>query len=306
MRRSSLVTVALAAFGIALSASASAWPGGRPDPDRWSRPRWEPGPAVPLETGVRPARTNPQVEIDWDALEDAVMVEMNLFRKNPRAYADKLVELRSRMRGNLIERPGLAAIITQEGVAAIDEAIGALRRGPRRLPRFASTVGLAYAAADHARDLNATDSLGHDGSDGSDPGVRVSRYGTWDVMVSENIAFGPTTAEEIVVGLLVDDGVADRGHRHVLFERELFFAGVGCGPHPTYGATCVIDYAAAFESRPTAPAEDEDEVGPADDEGQRDLEEGEDDDVPACQRHEVVKEPDYTPPSRWRIINGPR
>ena len=85
-------------------------------------------------------------------------------------------------------------------------------------------------------------------------------------MVAENIAFNPTTDEEVIVGLLVDDGVADRGHREVLFERNLFFAGVACGPHPSYGATCVIDYAASFESRGGRPrVDDVVEQAPSDD-----------------------------------------
>lgn len=98
-------------------------------------------------------------------------------------------------------------------------------------------------------------------------------------MVAENIAFGPTTGEEVIVGLLVDDGVPDRGHRKVLFERELFFTGVACGPHPSYGATCVIDYAGAFETgraRPSRAADDDDDRY---DEGR---------------------------PSRWRTTPGPR
>lgn len=196
-----------------------------------------------------PVAVNPAVDVDWAQLAADVLVEMNEMRRDPRAYVAKLEALRASMRGNLIMREGENPIATREGVAAVDEAIQVLSRAARRLPRFAYAPGLAAAARDHAADLNANNGMGHDGSDGSSPDSRVSRHGKWDRLVAENIAFGPTTAEEVVVGLIVDDGVADRGHREVLMEPELFFAGVACGPHPTYAATCVIDYATSFKSR---------------------------------------------------------
>jgi uncharacterized protein YkwD len=182
------------------------------------------------------------------ALEAAILEETNLLRKDPRGYAQKLIQLRPSYRGKLIHREGQASILTQEGVAALDEAIAVLKRAPKRLPRLAHAEGLSRAAADHARDLGRTGALGHTGSDGGGPDKRARRHGVWDGMVAENIAFGPTDSEEIVIGLLVDDGVPDRGHRDILLTQELFFGGVACGPHPGYGTTCVMTYATSFKS----------------------------------------------------------
>lgn len=195
------------------------------------------------------------------SLEAAILAETNLLRRNPRAYADKLIALRPSYRGKLIHRPGQPSILTQEGVAALDEAIEALKRAPRSLSRLAHAAGLSRSAADHARDLGRTGDLGHRGSDGSGPDVRARRHGVWDGLVAENISFGPTDAEEIVIGLLVDDGVADRGHREVLLTRDLYFAGAACGPHPSYGTTCVMTYATTFRTR----GQDEGEVATGED-----------------------------------------
>jgi len=186
----------------------------------------------------------------YEQLEEAVLAEMNLLRRDPRAYAAKLLALRPSYRGNRILRgPDEPAIATVEGVSALDEAVRALRRAPRRLPRLGLSVGLTQAARGHARDLGLNGGLGHQGSDGSSPDQRVSRHGVWDGIVAENISFGPNDAEEIVIGLLVDDDVPDRGHREVLLTRELFFAGVACGPHPTYRVVCVMDYATSFRAK---------------------------------------------------------
>lgn len=193
--------------------------------------------------------------VSYPALEEAVLAEINLLRKDPRGYADKLRALRPYYRGNRILRGGdEPAIAVIEGVAALDEAIRALEKAPRRLPRLAHSVGLERAARVHVDDVGAHDLLGHEGSDGSAPDQRVSRFGEWSGVVAENISFGPLDAEEIVIGLLVDDGVPDRGHREVLLTRELFFAGVACGPHPSYRIACVMDFATSLRPKSTRPA----------------------------------------------------
>ena len=204
---------------------------------------------VLIVVAALPASSAPPAQVNaFETLETALLDEMNLLRRNPRAYAAKLAAQRATYQGDLILRtPEGPAIRTQEGVAALDEAIRALRRAPRRLPRLAHSEALTHAARAHARDLAKSGLLGHAGSDGSAPDERVSRVGKWEGLVAENIAFGRMSAEEIVIGLLVDDGVPSRGHREVLLTRELFFAGVACGPHPRYEMTCVIDYATSFK-----------------------------------------------------------
>ncbi len=61
-------------------------------------------------------------------LEAGVLREMNLARTQPRRYAEFLEERRQYYRGRRFERPGEIAIITNEGVSAVDEAIAFLRR----------------------------------------------------------------------------------------------------------------------------------------------------------------------------------
>ena len=47
--------------------------------------------------------------------------------------------------------------------------------------------------------------------------------------------------------LLVDDGVADRGHRQSLLNPAWRFVGIACGGHSVYGGMCVLDFAVGFE-----------------------------------------------------------
>ncbi len=229
MRRALASTFLLAVVLVA-GASAQARP--------WSRP------AV---GGDDPHLAPQPARLDYALLEVQILGEINAMRRDPAAYAEKMRATRALYRGNLIMRAARVAVQTQEGVAALDEAVQAVG-GAQRLTRLAHAEGLKQAARDHARDLGQANRLGHNGSDGSTPDRRIARHGTWDVSVAENIAFGPSTAEDVVMGLLIDDGVADRGHREVLLSNDLFFAGVGCGPHPGYRVVCVVDFATAFRS----------------------------------------------------------
>jgi uncharacterized protein YkwD len=163
-----------------------------------------------------------------------------------------LRQYRTYFHANLLHYPGQSADIeTSEGVAAVDETIAYLGAQPPLRPVENADM-LAAAAADHASDQAATGETGHDGSDDSSPGDRVRKRGG-DVYVAEVIAYGPIDADDVIRQLIIDDGVADRGHRSIIFSPELQFAGVSCGPHPEYRIMCVIDMGATPDGR--APSE---------------------------------------------------
>jgi uncharacterized protein YkwD len=247
-------------FGLgAAGAAAQPWPGG--GASGWEDPRWSddgadttarPGADSDAATGWGEQRgaleggERARPPQDLRLLEAEVLDEMNRMRRDPRAYAGKLRQLRTHFDGTVLRVPGKPAVLTEEGGSAVDEAIAVLERTGAR-PLLSWSDGLAAAARDHASDLAVSGRLGHAGSDGSQPDDRASRHGRWHELVAENITFGSMTAEEVVVDLLIDDGVADRGHRDVLLDRGLHVAGVACGTHPSYRRTCVIDYATAFD-----------------------------------------------------------
>ena len=60
--------------------------------------------------------------------------------------------------------------------------------------------------------------------------------------MSENIDFGGSTGIEVIVNLLVDDGVKNRIHRDNLFSDKYDYYGVGVFEHPDYDFCTVIDY----------------------------------------------------------------
>lgn len=181
-------------------------------------------------------------------MERAVLAELNRARSDPAAYADGLRVYRGFYRGRLIVRPDSShQYITDEGVAPVDEAIDYVQGRDRRAP-LTPTVTLAAAAGDHRADQGSDGAVGHAGRDGSMPADRVRRHGGGQ-FVGEVIAYGSEDAADVVRQLVVDDGVSDRSHRHLLFDDSLRYAGVSCGSHPVYEHMCVITLARTADGR---------------------------------------------------------
>lgn len=180
--------------------------------------------------------------------ENQIIEEMNLARTDPAGYARVLREQIPRFDGKVLRRPGQIAIRTVEGAPAVVEAAAILDTLTPMGP-LTRSAGLARAAREHVRDQGPTGGMEHRGTDGSTPAIRADRYGTWDILLSENISFGAPTAREVVTQLIIDDGVPSRGHRRNLLNPEARVAGAACGPHRTYRIMCVIDYAGSYVER---------------------------------------------------------
>jgi uncharacterized protein YkwD len=181
-------------------------------------------------------------------VERAVVQEMSDARTRPRAYAQHLRDLTGSFEGTLWKRPGRVPLRTDEGLAALQEAIRFLESvrpvGPLRFHE-----GLARAARLHARDLGPRGALDHLGADGSTLSTRLNRLGAWEGTVAENISTLEEDPRQIVIQLLVDDGIPGRGHRKNLFNPDLHQAGAGMAVHRDYRIVTVIDYASGFVDR---------------------------------------------------------
>jgi len=181
-------------------------------------------------------------------LEEQVLAVLNMARTNPQAFAQTLRTFRGYFQKTAYVLPGSNVLnMTEEGVGAVDEAIAFLDR-QKPLKPVSTGLVLAAAAADHAAEQGADGSIGHGSADGSGPAERVQRRGGGDY-VAEVIEYGAIDAVDAVRQLIVDDGVADRGHRTVLFDASLRFAGVSCGKHPSFRHMCVIDLGVTGDGR---------------------------------------------------------
>ena len=179
------------------------------------------------------------------AMAGQVLAEINLARTAPQTYVGFLRKFRGIFRGTYFVLPGSdTRMLTNEGVKAVDEAIRTLSRQDP-LPPLAWSGGLAAAAAELAKEQAGSGATGH----GDGLRERIDRYGKWNRQIGENIGYGPTEARFIVMLLIVDDGVPDRGHRKNIFSTVFHTAGVACGPHPGLRNMCVIDFADQYREK---------------------------------------------------------
>lgn len=183
-------------------------------------------------------------------LEQATIDEINLARANPSAYIKFLEEFKKYYRGRDIHYPDGFVLVSNEGVAPLDEAI-AFMRSLKSAPPLKLSPGMISAAKDHLNDLVKTGRSGHKGSDGSTVSDRLNRYGTWAESLGEDIVYHSRSAREDVVSLIIDDGTSTRGHRKNIFKSDFQVVGMAQGPQLKTGTISVITFAVGFHDKPT-------------------------------------------------------
>ena len=182
--------------------------------------------------------------------EKQTLDEINFARTKPSEYLKLLLEFRGNYKGKEIHFPDGSILVTNEGVAALDDAINFLR-GVKPAPPLEVREGMIEAARVHATDLVTNNRSGHQGSDGSKPQDRFSRYGTWNNTVGENIVYDSRNSRSDVMLMLIDDGTANRGHRKNLFKGDFGVIGIATGKRPDSSAISVITFAGGFNETGT-------------------------------------------------------
>jgi uncharacterized protein YkwD len=207
-----------------------------------------PGQKTPKESPTTEQRNSQLIKSEQGLLskqEDEILAEINLARANPSLYIRYLEDFRRKYKGNDLKFGDHDVVITNEGVAAVDDAIKFLRSakpaGPLELRK-----GMVFAARDHVTDMVKTGISGHKGSDGSLVRERLNRHGTWKDALGENIVYRSRSPRENVIGLIIDDGVSNRGHRMKLFNSDFHVIGIALGNPAKTDPICVITFAGGF------------------------------------------------------------
>ncbi|MFJ1562635.1 CAP domain-containing protein [Streptomyces erythrochromogenes] len=81
---------------------------------------------------------------------------------------------------------------------------------------------LTKAAQDHSADMAAHSNMSHTGSDGSDPGARITRAGYAWSTYGENVAYGYSTPEKVMEGWMNSPG-----HRENILNCSFKEIGIG-------------------------------------------------------------------------------
>lgn len=181
-------------------------------------------------------------------IEKEVIYELNKVRTDPTRYAEEyLTPMTAYYEGKLLKRPQETPLVTQEGVSALYETIEVLKKTPAS-SALKPSKALYRAAASHVAYQMKSGSASHYGKK-DDPQIRIEKFGEWDGNIGENLSFGPATARDIVISLLIDDGVPDRGHRHTILNADFHYIGTATGPHPKWGYQCVQNFATTIKEK---------------------------------------------------------
>jgi len=181
---------------------------------------------------------------NWSTVEREIVAEHNRVRQNPQSYIPSLEAYLASMNADGKIPGGCGpncTLTTREGRAAVEEAIAFLRSqqpvGPVEYSDAIASVAKSHAHAQRGG------MVGHVDAQGNRSAQRLSQAGIDYSAAGENIDYGSTSAREVLISLIVDDGVASRGHRTTIFSSDWTAAGAGCGPHASIRTVYVINYA---------------------------------------------------------------
>lgn len=179
--------------------------------------------------------------------EQAILVELNKVRTNPQSYIPQMEEYKKLFKGKNVDFPDYM-ITTFEGVGAVDEAIKFLRSAPKLAP-FTYSTGLEKPARLQLNDLMENYSLGHTGKDGSNIPKRLAKFGKVGKLGAENTMDFFSNPKDIVMQMIIDDGLKSRGHRKNIFNKTFQQVGIAFGNGKDNKPITVMVFADSFTER---------------------------------------------------------
>lgn len=171
-------------------------------------------------------KRNPLASEKKIQIEKEILQEINLVRMYPEQYADRI----------------LKKYIYSSNAAY--ECYTQLLKMPK-LKGFELESGLSKTAkwlTDHQSKTgeigSQTKVFGYER-----PKDRIDKFGFfYGGDCGESISYGYSSAREIVLQLLIDDGIVDRNNRNNILNPDFQKIGIAIATHPKYDYVCVIDF----------------------------------------------------------------
>lgn len=192
-----------------------------------------------------PASASRKIESSASAIAQSVLNEINAARTEPEKYIKYLEDYRKAFKGNTVYLPNYLQIQTNEGTVPVDEAITFLKQIPK-IGLYKFSAGLNQISNAQLTNLMENPALGHKGKDGSDLQKRFAKFGSSGSFAAENISLYSELPRQIVISMIVDDGVKSRSHRKNIFSPNFKFVGIAFGKGNVGQGLCVVDFADRF------------------------------------------------------------
>ena len=174
-----------------------------------------------------------------------LLSELNLLRKNPCGYAEKILLYKSYFQKNNLKIPGESYLTpTEEGPAAYDEAANYLKT-LNPLVEVVPSKGLGRIANEYLEKMKylEPDKIGE-----IDIDVIINKYGKASGTLNTAVDFGNNGPEFVIISLIVSDGDKSRANRDLLLNPELKQIGFSRAKHMTYDFLTIIVVCTDFEN----------------------------------------------------------
>ena len=191
-------------------------------------------------------------QIDFMAIQRDLLIELNNLRKNPKSYIPLIEsEMKSLKKNNILKkRDSNLQIQTIEGKDAYIDAINFLEH-QQSVPPLKEESRLNSAALDLVKDIGSRGIVSHQDSNGQYVSERIEKYCEWDYSASEVIEVSSKNPQDILISLIVDDGLKNRPDRITLFNQAYKFVGISCGMHTEYEIVTVIVFTGSIRQKGT-------------------------------------------------------
>ena len=195
----------------------------------------------------------------------AVLAPHNKARTDPKFFADLISKQTQRFvydkdgkitkdlctEKNFVPKSTICydSVATEEGIAVWEETIKYLNEFKTPLKELKWSESLSQACYDHILDQGPKGTDGHQGSDGKWSEDRIYKYIDSD-LAAENLEYSNVYyPEDAIMGLLIDDGFASRGHRYQIMDPEVTHVGISCGCHAKFIEMCCFAYGKDIEEK---------------------------------------------------------
>ncbi len=178
-------------------------------------------------------------------LDEEIFSFINDVRKDPKFIVPKLEAMLAKFEGEVFKRENKPNLRTREGIKAVEEAVKYCKDAQPQAA-FTWRKELSQASKDHVEDIGPKGQMKHEGSDGITVKQRLEKYGKFITSYGENLSFACDTAEEVVLQLIIDDGVLERGHRENIFNPDFKVFGCFSGSHKDYTNMTCMNFAGGF------------------------------------------------------------
>ena len=162
-------------------------------------------------------------------LEREVIEEINFARTQPKEYVKARLQ---------------PYVDAGKASDAMKECINEMN-GKAPLKPLQVAAGLTLAAREWVALQGPSEYIGHDNMFWD----RLDKHCYFWGWKGENISYGYNDAKTIVITLLEDKNVSDRGHRKNILDPRFAYIGVGFGPHKKYGYMCVQDFTGGYKDK---------------------------------------------------------